>query len=248
VPELWSWGGQWRLLAPLVVALVLCTLVGVERELAAKSAGLRTHTLVGVGSAAFMLISKYGFVDLLDADRVSLDPSRLAAQIVSGIGFIGAGLIFVRRDAVRGLTTAATVWVAAAVGTAAGAGLPVLATAGVAAHYLITRGYRPLARRLARSSSSPRPLHVLYTDGLGVLRVVLTICTERGFAVAGMRVDREDREDTTDGRAAGAGPGPTASVTLSLLGRGPLPPLTGELSEVAGVLSVGVPADEDPGE
>ena len=237
VPELWSWGGQWRLLAPLVVALVLCTLVGVERELAAKSAGLRTHTLVGVGSAAFMLISKYGFVDLLDADRVSLDPSRLAAQIVSGIGFIGAGLIFVRRDAVRGLTTAATVWVAAAVGTAAGAGLPVLAAAGVAAHYLVTRGYRPLARRLARSSAAPRPIHVVYTDGQGVLRRVLTDCTERGFAVAGMHVDREE-----------GGSAPTASVTLSLLGRGPLAALTGELSEIDGVLTVTVGGDEEPAE
>ena len=237
VPEFFSWSGQWRLLAPLAVALLLCSLIGLERELAAKSAGLRTHTLVGVGSAAFMLVSKYGFVDLLASDRISLDPSRVAAQIVSGIGFIGAGLIFVRRDAVRGLTTAATIWVAAAVGTAAGAGLPVLATAGVGAHYLVTRGYRPLARRLARSAASPRSIHVVYTDGRGVLRGVLTVCTERGFAVAGMHVDRED-----------GGSAPTASVTLSLLGRGPLPALTGELSEIAGVLTVTVAGEEEPGE
>jgi putative Mg2+ transporter-C (MgtC) family protein len=233
-PVLWSsdLDVQWRVLLDLLLALVLCTVIGIERELAAKSAGLRTHALVGVGSAAFMLISKYGFDDLVALEHISLDPSRVAAQIVSGIGFIGGGLIFVRRDAVRGLTTEATVWVAAAVGTAAGAGLPLLAVAGTVVHYLITRGFRPLSR----SSSGPRPLHVTYVDGRGVLREVLTACTERGF-VAGMTVDREDPGDC-DGR-----PG-SAAVTLSLVGPGPLPPLTGELAEIPGVLGVRVIADE----
>lgn len=234
MPELYSYAGQWRLVAPLLLALVLCTVIGVERELAAKSAGLRTHTLVGVGSAGFMLISKYGFADLLGSPDVALDPSRVAAQIVSGIGFIGGGLIFVRRDAVRGLTTAATVWVAAAVGTACGAGLPVLAVAGTAAHYLVTRGYRPLARALTRRSSAPRAVHVSYAEGRGVLRTVLTRCTERGFAVAGMYVDREGGDDGT------------ASVTLTLSGRGAFPPLTGELSEVPGVLAVSTAEEEEP--
>ena len=117
------------LLVELAAALLLSSLVGFERELRAKSAGLRTHTLVGVGAALFMLVSKYGFGDMLALDRVSLDPSRVAAQIVSGIGFIGGGLIFVRRDVVRGLTTAATVWLVAAIGMACGGGLVVLAAA-----------------------------------------------------------------------------------------------------------------------
>ena len=102
-----------------------------------KSAGLRTHSLVGLGAALFVLVSTYGFSDVLDQDHVVLDPSRVAAQIVSGIGFIGGGLIFVRRDSVRGLTTAAGVWVTAAVGTAAGAGLGILATATTAAYLLV---------------------------------------------------------------------------------------------------------------
>ena len=92
-------------------------------ELRQRSAGPRTHTLVGVGAAAVMLVSKYGFGDVLANGQVVLDPSRVAAQIVSGIGFIGGGLIFVRQDAVRGLTTAAVVWITAAVGMAAGADL-----------------------------------------------------------------------------------------------------------------------------
>lgn len=231
----WTTGlaGQLGVLLPLAIALVLSTAVGIERELAAKSAGLRTHALVGVGSAAFMLVSKYGFDDLIGLDHVSLDPSRVAAQIVSGIGFIGGGLIFVRRDAVRGLTTAATVWVVAAVGMACGAGLPLLGVAGVVAHYLVTRGYRPLARRLSRSSSAPRPVHVSYADGRGVLRQVLTLATERGFAVAGMTVDRDGGDDGT------------AAVTLSLIGRIPLHPLTSELAEIPGVRGVRLTEDDE---
>jgi putative Mg2+ transporter-C (MgtC) family protein len=241
-PVLWAsdLDVQWRVLLDLLLALVLCTVIGIERELAAKSAGLRTHALVGVGSAAFMLVSKYGFGDLLDLEHVALDPSRIAAQIVSGIGFIGGGLIFVRRDAVRGLTTAATVWVAAAVGTACGAGLPLLAVAGTGVHYLITRGYRPLARLLSRQSSAPRPIHVTYADGQGVLRSVLTLCTERGFAVAGMTVDREDPADGENGTPS------TAAVTLSLLGRIPIHPLTSELAEIPGVRGVRLPEEEEP--
>src|SRR3978361_2151649 len=120
---------EWDLIWRLGLALVLSASIGLDRELRQKSAGLRTYTLVGVGSALFMLISKYGFFDVLAANEVGLAPSRVAAQIVSGIGFLGAGLIFVRRDSVRGLTTAAGVWLTAAVGAAAGASLAVLAIA-----------------------------------------------------------------------------------------------------------------------
>jgi putative Mg2+ transporter-C (MgtC) family protein len=242
VSQFLSYPQQWRLIAPLLAALVLCTLIGLEREMAAKSAGLRTHTLVGVGSAAFMLISKYGFEDLLASPDIALDPSRIAAQIVSGIGFIGGGLIFVRRDAVRGLTTAATVWAAAAVGTACGAGLPLLGVAGTAVHYLVTRGYRPLARWVTHAAGTPRPVVLSYTDGRGVLRTVLTVCTERGFSVAGMHVDREATEvvDPADPAAERV-----STVTLSLAGRGALAPLTGELSEIPGIRMVSVPTDEE---
>src|SRR5947199_10642172 len=97
-------GQGWTQIIELATALVLCSLIGLERELKQKSAGLRTQTLVGVGAALFLLVSKYGFTDVLIDGRIVLDPSRMAAQIVSGIGFIGGGLIFVRRDLVRGLT------------------------------------------------------------------------------------------------------------------------------------------------
>ncbi|MCW0214985.1 MAG: MgtC/SapB family protein [Pseudonocardia sp.] len=225
---LWSSGGQWGLLLPVLLALVLTTVIGLEREAGAKSAGLRTHTLVGVGAAVFMLVSKYGFDDLLGTEHIALDPSRIGAQIVSGIGFIGGGLIFVRQDAVRGLTTAATVWLAAGIGMACGAGLPVLAVGATAGHFLVTRGLQPLARATQRRRREPPLLRVSYDDGRGLLRSVLAVCTRRGWSVQDVDIERETVTD--DGSRV-------AAVTLRLAGRGDLAGLAGELSEIDGVRS-----------
>ena len=123
-------GQDARQFIELGLAFFLSALIGLEREIRHKSAGLRTYTVVGTAAALFVLISKYGFTDVLIADRIVLDPSRVAAQIVSGIGFIGAGLIFVGQDRVRGLTTAATVWLVTGIGMASGAGLPLLLHCG----------------------------------------------------------------------------------------------------------------------
>lgn len=90
----------------LVAAFVLSAIIGVERELRHKSAGARTHVLVGLGAALFTLVSVYGFAS---AEGVTRDPARIAAQIVTGIGFLGAGVIFVRQNIVSGLTTAASI-------------------------------------------------------------------------------------------------------------------------------------------
>ena len=108
----------------LTVGLVLGALIGFERELQRQPAGFRTHSLVSLGAALFTVISAYGF----SGDAV--DPTRIAAQIVSGIGFIGAGTILQHRGHIRGLTTAASLWSVAAIGTAAGAGLYIVAIVG----------------------------------------------------------------------------------------------------------------------
>ena len=176
-------GEGWRQAAELGLALVLSATIGLEREIRQKNAGLRTHTLVGLGAALFMLISKYGFTDVLQPRLVVLDPSRVAAQIVTGIGFLGAGLIFVRRDSVRGLTTAAAVWVTAAVGAASGAGLPVLAALTAGAYFLVTLGFPVATRRLPKSATAISALRVRYPDGRGILRNVLAEATTRGFAI-----------------------------------------------------------------
>jgi putative Mg2+ transporter-C (MgtC) family protein len=108
----------------LALAAVLGGLIGVERELREREAGLRTHLLVALGSALFTIVGAYGFHDFLESGEsvVRADPTRIAAQIVTGIGFLGAGAIIRQGFSVRGLTTAATLWVVAAVGLAAGAG------------------------------------------------------------------------------------------------------------------------------
>jgi putative Mg2+ transporter-C (MgtC) family protein len=108
----------------LALAAVLGGLIGVERELREREAGLRTHLLVALGSALFTIVGAYGFHDFLESGQsvVRADPTRIAAQIVTGIGFLGAGAIIRQGFSVRGLTTAATLWVVAAVGLAAGAG------------------------------------------------------------------------------------------------------------------------------
>src|ERR1700712_460821 len=128
---------EWDLIWRLALALGLSSAIGLERELRQKAAGLRTYTLVGLGSALFMMISKYGFFDVLSPGTVVLDPSRVAAQIVSGIGFIGAGVIFVRQDRVTGLTTAATVWLVTGIGMACGSGLLFLALAVTIAYFIV---------------------------------------------------------------------------------------------------------------
>lgn len=108
----------WNLIFRLAAAGILGTVIGLDREYRAKDAGFRTHFMVSLGSALFMVISRYGF-----GDGVSFDPSRVAAQVVSGIGFIGAGTIIFQRHVVRGLTTAASLWATAGIGMAAGAGM-----------------------------------------------------------------------------------------------------------------------------
>jgi len=112
-------------LARLALAALLGSIIGLEREFREREAGLRTHLLVSLGSALFTIVSAFGFHDILTHDPqavVRLDPSRIAAQIVSGIGFLGAGAIIRQGLSIRGLTTAATLWVVAAIGMAAGAG------------------------------------------------------------------------------------------------------------------------------
>ncbi len=113
---------EYEYMVRLLLAGALGALIGLEREKRFKEAGLRTHFLVAVGSAVFMIVSKYAFQDVLGGD-VKLDPSRVAAAIPSGIGFLGAGMILVQRTSIRGLTTAAGIWATAGIGLSAGAGM-----------------------------------------------------------------------------------------------------------------------------
>lgn len=118
-------GLAWQeILLRLILASLFGALIGLERERKDWAAGLRTHMMVAVGSCLIMLVSAYGFVDVIAIEGIDLDPSRVAAQVVSGIGFIGAGaILFSRQGRVRGLTTAAGLWTVAAIGLATGGGM-----------------------------------------------------------------------------------------------------------------------------
>ena len=147
-------GQGWLQLLELGAAFLLSASIGLERELKRKSAGLRTYTIVGLSAALFLLVSKYGFNDVLSPGTIALDPSRVAAQIVTGIGFIGAGVIFVEGTRVKGLTTAATVWLVTAIGMACGAGLLLLAVAVTAAYFVVALAFPILLRRLPGAPSA----------------------------------------------------------------------------------------------
>jgi putative Mg2+ transporter-C (MgtC) family protein len=141
---------QWDLIGRLALSALLGSFIGYERERLAWAAGLRTHMLVCVGSCLIMIVSAYGFADVL-TQGVELDPSRMAAQVVSGIGFLGAGAIMARGEIVRGLTTAASVWSVAGIGLAVGGGLYIPAVAATVIILIILAGIKPLERRFIGS-------------------------------------------------------------------------------------------------
>jgi putative Mg2+ transporter-C (MgtC) family protein len=139
--------GNIELLSRLVLAALLGSVIGFERERMNWAAGLRTHMLVCVGAALMMLVSAFGFADVLGTKNVVLDPSRVAAQVVSGIGFLGAGSILMRGEIVRGLTTAASLWSVAGIGLAVGGGMYTAAIGATVIIFIILAGVKPLERR-----------------------------------------------------------------------------------------------------
>lgn len=136
----------------LLVSALLGSVVGLERERLNWVAGLRTHMLVCVGSTLIMMVSMYGFGDVLGKEHVVLDPSRVAAQVVSGIGFLGAGTIFFwRREIIRGLTTAAALWAVAGIGLAIGGGMYSAGIATTVIVLIILAFLKPVERLISKN-------------------------------------------------------------------------------------------------
>lgn len=134
----------------LVLAAIFGAVIGLERERKDWAAGMRTHMMVSVGAALIMMVSSFGFSDILGTENVELDPSRVAAQIVSGIGFIGAGaILFLKPTTVLGLTTASGVWTVAGIGMATGGGMYFAATAATVLAIIILWGLQPLQRKFS---------------------------------------------------------------------------------------------------
>ncbi|MGW8332170.1 MgtC/SapB family protein [Streptomyces sp. NPDC055897] len=226
-------GQGWVQAGEFGLAFLLSAAIGLEREIRQKAAGLRTYTTVGVGSALFTLVSKYGFGDVLSAGTIELDPSRVTAQIVSGVGFIGAGVIFVHRGSVQGLTTAATIWLTAAVGAAAAAGLPLLSILATAAYFVAAYLVRPLVHRLPQMRSVASTFRIAYEQRPGLLRELMEQCERAGFSVAGLQMLRA------------GGTGDPAEVLISAVGRADPAVLTARFADVAGVVAVMPGGNED---
>jgi putative Mg2+ transporter-C (MgtC) family protein len=179
----------------LGLALVLGALVGFERERDENAAGLRTHALVALGSSLFMIVSAFGFADILGTRNVGLDPSRIASQVVSGIGFLGAGTILLRKEIIRGLTTAAAVWVVAAIGLACGAGLLIEAALTTLLTIIVLALLQPLRQRLRRSPVARR-VRVKVTVGEdALLSRVYDTCVEMGTNIENIEVQSSNGKE-----------------------------------------------------
>lgn len=209
----------------LLVAAALGSAIGFERERGDRAAGLRTHALVCVASALIMIVSAYGFLDLARSGPsvLRLDPSRVAAQVVSGVGFLGAGTIILRKNAVRGLTTAASIWLVAGIGLACGVGefIPAVATTVIALGIL--SGLKPLEQRFFVHKR-------VTTITVSVRRQAGQVAAiEDRVRACGMELQRLKLEP---GRTAD-----TSTITLEIRGgsASAIPTLAEQLREVPGV-------------
>ena len=177
---------MWDFILRLFVAGILGAVVGLDREYRAKEAGYRTHFLVSLGSALIMVVSQYGFQDVILENSVSLDPSRVAAQVVSGIGLIGAGTIIIQKQFVRGLTTAAGVWATAGIGLAVDSGMYGL---GIAATLLTLAGLELLSV-IFKSIGMRSSLVVFSTSDKEAINRIARVIYEKGFLLVSYDMKR----------------------------------------------------------
>ncbi len=184
------------ILLRLLLAAALGGVVGLDRERLEAVAGLRTHMLVCVGAALIMIVSSFGFRDILGTPNVILDPSRVAAQVVSGIGFLGAGtILFLRHEVIRGLTTAASLWAVAAVGLAVGGGLYVAALGATAIVVIILAIMKPIERMIFRRNRTRQISIGVELVRTSVLEVTAAV-EAAGVTVTDINIRRRDTPDT----------------------------------------------------
>ena len=167
---------EWMFAFRLLLAGMLGAIIGLDREYRAKEAGFRTHFLVCLGSALFMIISQYGFAEIVKANGANYDGARVAAQIVSGIGFLGAGTIIFHKQFIRGLTTAAGMWATAGIGMAVGGGMYFL---GVAATILVLIGLEVLTLAFGKIGLSSISITFYTSDKTNLEKVVQEIHTKK---------------------------------------------------------------------
>ena len=194
---------QWEWILRLCVAGLLGAFIGMDREYRAKEAGYRTHFLISLGSALFTLVSIYGFEAYAAKTGVQIDPSRLAAQIVTGIGFLGAGSIVIQKYFVRGLTTAAGIWATAGIGLCVGCGMYAL---GIAATILVLLGLEVFQKAFKNSETRPYVI-VFSTSHVDQVPDVISRFEKMKFKIISYELSRQNENS------------PRYSVSLVLNGR-----------------------------
>ena len=181
--------GQWELLVRLLVACICGCVIGVERSFRQKEAGIRTHVILALASALIMVVSKYGFFDLADTN-IEADGSRIASNIVTGISFLGAGVIFVRGGSIKGLTTAAGIWATAGIGMALGAGMytiGICSTVGMILIQLLLHKIMPFSENMETNI-----ITIKISEGSQVLEEITDELTKAGIMVTGIRYKKQD--------------------------------------------------------
>ncbi|OPA79435.1 magnesium transporter [Paenibacillus selenitireducens] len=183
---------QLEFLLRLIIAGICGVMIGYERKSRMKEAGVRTHFVVAIGAALMMMVSKYGFDDILGHEGVGLDPSRVASQVVSGISFLGAGMIFLQRQHVKGLTTAAGIWTTAGIGLAFGSGMYFM---GAGVTLIILAGQKLLHRQfrwLAFPKSEQLILQMENEPDLvgGITRILM----DKNISILNFHAEKMDKE------------------------------------------------------
>ncbi len=189
----WPIGNMVACIIALLLSIILCGAIGIERERRGRSAGLRTHLLVGVGSCMVMIISIYGF-PLIKIEGVTWtrDIARLAAQVVAGVGFLGAGAIIYRNSGTKGLTTAATIWIVMAIGLACGSMNFILAVGGTLLILMVLIVFRKIETRINQKA----PLFIVKaTKNVPITSKILEIAKGYNCTIAELNVELLDAEE-----------------------------------------------------
>lgn len=183
-----------EILLRLVLASAFGAAIGMERERKEWAAGIRTHMMVCVGSALMMLVSSFGFSDTFGIDDITLDPSRVAAQIISGIGFIGAGtILFLKPNKVLGLTTASGLWTVAGIGMATGGGMYFAASAATILSIGILWGIQPIQKRFSPKFQN-KALSILVKPDTSPNRIIDRLLEDKSLNFSSLSVSRTKKE------------------------------------------------------
>jgi len=183
-----------EILTRLTLAAFFGAIIGLERERKDWAAGLRTHMMVCLGASLTMLVSAYGFADVLGGKNIILDPSRIAAQVISGIGFIGAGtILFLRQGIVRGLTTASGLWTVAAIGLATGGGMYFAASITTLSALVILWVLQPLEKRIS-DRYRQKSIKIVTHDKDKSVRIISEILQNKNLEIAACLLDKKGKE------------------------------------------------------